>query len=281
MKRFKKLVSLMAAAAIMALLPNVNALQVSAAEPTVFYVKYDSDLGEWRMQIGGWVDEDPGKETYYLNEGSEKVKDGDTLIVLASDEQANGGEDITVNARLGNLTVNRAGVVINAAGGVDECHVLGDSYAAITGNVTNAYVYDNGTCTFHSNVTNMRLVAVVENDVQTTVTVGGTVNYASVSNAGGILREYYNFKAGTFDFDGVTGLMTDPGNYSTSGSGPAAGAPAAGQTQAQAQPQASAPSSSGEYDDVPKTGEDNLIVWLFAISAACLAGSLALRKAKF
>ena len=187
---------------------------------------------------------------------------------------------MTVNARLGNLTVNRTNVVISA-NGIDECHVQGDSAAAISGNVTNAYVYDNAACTFNNNVTNLRLIATVENTVDTNVSVGGTVAYASTANGGGVLKEYYNFAAGSFYFDKNSGLMTDTSQYSTTGSGPAA----APQTPAQttpAQSQNKAPASSGEYDDVPKTGESNLLVWLFSgmllLSAMFAGGCFLVRR---
>ena len=228
------------------------------------------------MQTGSFSKDSGGKDLYYLNEGDEKVQDGDILVVMDNDDSAGGNKNITVNAHLSNLTINSANVVISV-NGADECHVNTNSYAAITGNITNAYVYDTATCTFHSNVTNLRMIATIENTVDTTVSVGGTVAYASTANAGGVLTEYYNFKAGTFYFAKAGGLMTDPSDYSTSGSGPAASAPAATTapaTQTQSKPAA----SSGEYDDVPKTGEGNLSSWLLVASALCFGGCLVLRK---
>lgn len=270
MKKFKKFVSLLAAAALIALLPGANALQASAATPTTYYVKYDIDKNEWRMQIGEWNNEYEGMEIYYLNNESEAMKDGDILVVLSNEESAAGSTGLTVNAHLSNLTVNRASVVIST-GGVDECYVFGESYAAVTGNITNAYVYDDAKCTFHSNVTNLRMIASQANDVDTDVSVGGTVGYASVSNSGGVIREYWNFVAGSFYYDNASGLMTDPSQYSTSGSAPAA---AAAQTTASAaQTQSDKTSNSNEYDDVPKTGENHLLlVLLFAVSALSFAG---------
>lgn len=274
MKKFTKFVSLLAAAAILAVAPGANVMEVEAASNT-YYLKYDIDDNMWRMQINEWKDDYEGRELYYLNEGSEKVQDGDTVVILDNEEKDAGSTNIQINARVGNLTINRANAIVTVNGGIDECHVLGDSYTAITGNVTNAYVYDNATCTFHSNVTNLRLTATENyNAPETTVTVGGTVAYASTSNTGGILKEYYNFKAGTFHYDDDSGLMTDPSNYSTSGSGPATSAPAPSTTTA---PQGST-SSSGEYDDVPKTGENNMVVWLFAAAAVCAVGSIVLKK---
>lgn len=276
MKKLNKLVALAAAASLMALLPGAGTMQVSAATPTTHYLQYDTDQHEWRLQTGSFAQGSGGKDLYYLNEGDEKVKDGDILVVMDNDDSTDGNKIITVNAHLSNLTINSAHVVISV-GGADECHVNIDSYAAITGDITNAYVYDTATCTFHGNVTNLRMIATIENTVDTTVSVDGTVGYASTANGGGVLTEYYNFKAGTFFFAKAGGLMTDPSDYSTSGSAPAASAPAANTAPAaQTQPQPAA--SSGEYDDVPKTGERNLSSWLLVASALCFGGCLVLRK---
>lgn len=276
MKKFNKLVALAAAASLIALIPGAGTMKVSAATPTTHYLQYDTDQHEWRLQTGSFSKDSGGKDLYYLNEGDEKVNDGDILVVMANDDSAGGGKNITVNAHLSNLTINSANVVISV-GGADECHVNTDSYAAITGDITNAYVYDTATCTFHSNVTNLRMIATIENTVDTTVTVGGTVAYACTANGGGVLKEFYNFKAGTFHFAKAGGLMTDPSDYSTSGNGPAASAPAANTAPA-AQTQPKPAASSGEYDAVPKTGEGNLSSWLLVASALCFGGCLVLRK---
>ena len=271
MKKFKKVVSVLACAALLAVIPGTNAMEVEAATPTTFFVRFDSEDNIWRMQINEWKEDYEGREVYYLNEGDEKVKDGDSVVILENENDETGFTEIEIKARLGNLTINRATVTVKA-NSIDECYVLGGSYSAITGNITNAYVYDDAQTTLHSNVSNLRLISSQENEVEATVSVGGTVGYASISNPGGILKEYYNFKAGTFHYDFASGLMTDPANYSTSGSGPATSAPATSTTTS------SGSASSGAYDDVPKTGESNTVVWLFVAAAACFAGSVALRK---
>lgn len=276
MKGFKKIASLLMVAALMALLPGANALKASAATPTTYYVKYLADKGDWRMQVGAWNDESDGRETYYLNNGDEAMKDGDILVVLDNEEHATGNKELKVNAHLSNLTVNRAHAVI-FTGGVDECFVLGESYAAINGDITNGYVYDDAACTFNNNVTNLHLIADKRNEVRMNVTVGGTVAYASTANKGGILNEYYNFTAGSFVFDDKSGLKTDSSKYSTTGSAPAATPAETAPTQETAQPQNSTPADSGEYDDVPKTGESNLLFMiLLAISATSFAGCMVL-----
>ncbi len=278
MKKFKKFVSLLAAAAILAIAPGANALKAEAANPTTFYVKYDDSKNEWRMQVHEWKNDYEGRELYYLNEGDEKVKDGDILIVLSNEEDETGSEEIHVNARLSNLTVNRAHAVVKA-NGIDECYVFGDSYAAVTGNITDAYVYDNASCTFHSNVRNLHLISTQSNEVESNVTVGGTVTYASLANEGGVFKEYYNFLAGTFHHDFASGLMTATYHYSNDPNTnaysapevPASSVPTPAGSVASTQ---GSTSSSNEYDDVPKTGESNVGVWLFVISVACYAGSL-------
>lgn len=293
MRKFKKIVSLLAAAAVLAIAPGANAMTAEAATPTTFYVKYDDSKNDWRMQINEWKNDYEGRELYYLNEGDEKVKDGDILVVLSNEENETGSQEIHVNAHLSNLTINRAHAVVTVGGGIDECYVFGDSYTAITGNVTNAYVYDNASCTFHSNVRNLNLIATQTNSVETNVTVGGTVTHATLANDGGVYKQYYNFLAGTFHFDDASGLMTATYHYSNDPNTNAYSAPevpassvptpagSASNTPASTTPAQGSTASSNEYDDVPKTGDSNSVVWLFAISAACFAGSLLMtRKAQ-
>lgn len=283
MRKFKKIVSLLAAAAVLAIAPGANALKAEAATPTTFYVKYDTSKDEWRMQVNEWKDDYEGRELYYLNEGDEKVKDGDIVVVLDNEDSDTGSKEIHINAHLSNLTINRAHAVVAVGGGIDECYVFGDSYAAVTSNVTNAYVYDNASCTFNSNVTNLNLIATQSNEVESNVTVGGTVTYASLANAGGVLKQYYNFLAGTFHHDDASGLMTATYHYSNDPNTNAYSAPEVPASSVPTPAGSSTPaqgntSSSNEYDDVPKTGESNMIVWLFAISAACFAGSAMMRR---
>ena len=289
MKGFKKFVFLLATVALVTLLPGANTLQASAANPTTYYVKYDTDKHAWRMQVGEWLEDYEGRETYYLNQGDEAVKNGDILVVLATHRDSDDEDDepvyasgsITVNAHLSNLTINRTDVVIST-GGVDDCYVLGDSYAAITGDVTNAYVYDNAKCTFNSNVTNLRLIATERPEVRTSVSVAGTVAYASTANQGGVLKEYFNFVKGSFYYDHASGLMTDPSNYSTSGSVPAAAVTTDTQTQSSTQNNTAKNSgTSSEYDDVPKTGESNMLFMiLLTVSAMSFVGCMVLNLKK-
>lgn len=322
-KNLGRAVLLAASVLSAAILPGAGTLQASAAEPTTFYLRYvcttclwdedakdkhgnptfeghdSSHTYQWRRQIGFWDDNKEGREPYYLNEGDDKVKDGDIVVVLSNLPLTEGFEEqedgyavkrvkqatdqtvIAINAHLSNLTISRSSAFLST-GGVDECHVLGDSYAAIGGNITNAYVYDAADCTFHNNVANLRLYnskgrlddAGSDEKWLPNVTVGGTVDYASVSDVGGLYSEYWNFAGGTFRFDEKKGLETYSGNYSTSGSAPLAASRGTTTSQDTAQ--------SDIYDDVPKTGESGLIVRLAvsmtAISFLCLMGCLLARR---
>lgn len=278
MKKFKKIVSVLAAAAVLAIAPGTNALKAEAATPTTFYLKFDTDQNDWRMQVNEWQDEYEGRELYYLNEGSEKAKDGDIVIILPNETNETNGKEIKINVHLSNLTVNRAHAVVAANGGVDECYVLGDSYAAVTGAITNAYVYDNATCTFNSNVTNLNLIATQSNETESNVSVGGTVSYVSLADSSGVYEEFYNFPANSFYHDETNGIMTDPAKYSTSGNGPATSAPAASAAPSQSNTSQGSTSSSNEYDDVPKTGENNMAIWLLAISVACFTSCVMMSR---
>lgn len=276
MKKFKKFVSLLAVAAIMAVVPNANAMEVEAASKVV-YVMYDEDLSSWRMQVGEWDEEDAGMEICYLNEGDDKLNDGDTVVVLPNEDNGTGDEVIEIDARLGNLTINRATAMVSVKGGVQDYYVFGDSYTAITGDVTNGYVYDNACCTFNSNVSNLRIISSDNQDAEAIVTAIGTVSYFAMENENGLDEEYYNFAPDSFYYH--HDLATDDDYYSTDGNGPAPAAPAPSTPEAPATPSTPAQNTpSSEYDDVPKTGENNLVVWMFTASAICMAGSVMLRK---
>lgn len=322
-KNFRRAILLAASVLSAAILPGGNSLQVCAEEPTTFYLRYvcttclwdedakdnhgnptfeghdSSHTYQWRRQIGTWDDNLEGREPYYLNEGDERVKDGDIVVVLPNLPITEGFEEeedgyavkrvkqvtdqtvISINAHLSNLTISRSSAFLST-GGVDECYVLGDSYAAIGGNITNAYVYDAADCTFHNNVTNLRLYnskgrlddAGSDEKWLPNVTVGGTVDYASVSDVGGLYAEYWKFASGTFRFDDKKGLETYSGNYSTSGSAPSSAPRGVAASQNTSQ--------SDGYDDVPKTGESNLIMWMTvsmtAVSILCLIGCLMARR---
>lgn len=211
MKNFVKSAFLMAAAIALTMFSGIGTLRVSAESSTSYFVKYDAEESQWRVQIGSWNDEDRGKDVYYLNNGDSKIKDGDILVV-----EKNGQEQlppaIEVNAHLSNLTIVRAKAVVKA-NGIDDCYVLGDSYAAINGDVTNAYLYDNLNCTFNNNVTNLTITN-SDNSTLTCVSVAGTVDHLLRQDKDKTLYEYYDFAAGKLTIDDKGLLQTSENYYS-------------------------------------------------------------------
>ena len=94
------------------------------------------------------------------------------------------------------------------------------------------------------------------------VTVNGTVGHLIGKDSTQLHYEHYNFAAGKLVVtDGA--LKTDPAHYSNIPS-------------AVSSTQSTVPSD--EYDDVPKTGENNTILWLFAILGLSLTGRYILKK---
>lgn len=268
MKRLKKFVSLLSAVALCVLLPNANALTVSAAEPVTYYVKHVDD--EWKFQTGGWSNSEYNRDLYYM---FEEIKDGDIVVV-----DNNGYEKfVTLNfsKRLSNLTIVKDSHAIVSATGIDQVHALSGSSTAITGDVNNAALFDDAGVTFHSNVNTLTLID-TKGESTGTATVAGTAGHViRKTDTDYIYFEIFNVAQGQLNIEWGS-LKTDAAHYSTTPTATQAPqAPAA-------QPQASTPqqsTSSGEYDDVPKTGESNVIVWLLGISVLCLLGKRALNRA--
>lgn len=265
MKKLKTIVSLLLAVAICVLLPNFNSMTVSAEGPVTYIVKHVDSNNEWRFQTGSstWDENGYHRELYYLHLD---IKDGDILIV-----DGPGNAPINISARLSNLTfVNGAYAVISATS-IDDCYVLKDSVAAISGDVTNAYVYDNAVCTFNNNVGTLSVLNDPnrkDSTLDATVSVAGTVNHLIGNDGAKLHYELYSFPAGKLVID-KGDVKTDASLFSTTA--PAAGAQTNTSTQNQ--------SSADEYDDVPKTGDSAVVFWLLGISALCFAGRRALKKA--
>lgn len=265
MKRFKQFVSLLAATALCVLLPGISTLTAHAAEPVTYYVMYLNDEDEWEFQTGVWDDAVQSRELYYM---LQDIKDGDYVVVNSNGTDHCFTQDFT--KRLGNLTITKNSHAVVSAPSIDEFYALEGSSSAITGNVTNAHTYDTAAVTFHSNVSFLELI---DTKAQATgnITVAGTADHAlRRTDSGYIYYEVYNVKAGKLVIDYAT-LETDPAYYSTT--------PTA--SQEATAPSASTPNkpaASGEYDDVPKTGESNLIFWLSGIALLCLAGRKALKR---
>ena len=205
MKRLKTLVSLLAAAAMLLLMPNTDLPQVSAAEPVTYSLKYVEANNEWRYQVGPWDDNNSGhRELYYLKES---IKDGDVIVVEGGDQ----GLTLELPVNLSSITFNHSHLAVITAKSVENVYVLRDSVAAINGDVKNAHVYDNAVVNFNNNVTNLYITKEICG--QQTIAVVGTVDYVKTSDAEKIYNEMYNFQANSFrQEEGI--LKTDASKYS-------------------------------------------------------------------
>lgn len=263
MRRFKKFVSLFAAAALLVLPPATNKLTVSAEEPRTYYLKYVESESEWRYQEGSpWDNTKQHRELYYMHQG---IKDGDLLVV-------EGGGDplrLEVNVQLSNLTLNKCQNIVVTAKGVDECYVLGDSLSAVNGDVKHVFIYANSATSFNNNVDTVDIQDT--GSIRCTLTVGGTVSHLIGKNDSGTVYEGYNFAAGTLNIQSGD-LKTDASNYSTSASSTQTA------TQSSQTTQTTQSGSSDEYDDVPKTGESTMVICLFATAVLCFGSAYALKK---
>lgn len=248
-------------AALCVLLPSANTLIASAEEPVTYYVKYLENDSQWRFQPGSsWDDKGYHRELYYMYEA---IKDGDSIVIDGS----NPGFILEIPVKLKNVTLLHGAAAVVTVSSIDECFILRDSVAAINGNVTNAYVYDNGRCTFNNNVGTLTIQndSFLVNDtlLHANVSVNGTVDHLIGKDNIQTHYEHSNFAAGTLVItDGD--VKTDPANYSN--------------TISSDSNQNTSSSSTDEYDDVPKTGDSNLVFWLLGISALCLAGRYTLKK---
>lgn len=262
MKKFKKIVALFTAAMICLLPLFSSPLTVEAEEnPVTYYVKHTGT--EWRFQYDTWKADDNGRELYYL---TENIKNGDLIVI-----DGNTSIELNVGVKLKNLTVVNSTLAVVGASSIDEVYVLNNSTAAVTGDVTNAYVYSEGVANFNTNVANLYVLNTGDHDdPDANIAVVGTVGHVKATDGTGTYYEYYNFKANTLRIDDGT-LVTASENFSKTPSA----APAAPATPA-------APSTgttAGEYDDVPKTGAPFVSpVVFFGIAALCLAGNRALKR---
>lgn len=266
MKRLKKFAALLATVAICALVPGANVLTVSAAEPVTYQVQYVAEDNAWRFQVGGrWDDEGSARELYYMYND---FKDGD--IVVVDTNGYDNTEPLAFSKHISNLTVINGSKVVISAPSYGDVFVLLDSAAAVTGNVANAYIYDNATASFHSNVDTLTLI---DTESQSTghATVDGTTGHVlRKTETGYIYFEAYNVAAGKLVVEWGK-LETSSADYSTT--------PTATQAPVQT-PAASTqkPVTSNDYDDVPKTGESNTVLILTGIAVLCLLGKRVLKN---
>ena len=292
-KKFvKKLAACMAAAALLMLLPQGNAVTVHADEPSSYAVKFVPDKG-WVFQYYTNTFDDSAEcaEIRYLRD---YAKEGDVVVVY-NDVGTFVPLDLS-GTHLSNITLvqNTQQTILNA-GTVDDLYVLGGSYCAINGNVKNANVYDLSVCTFNDNVGTLTIYALDSTHkwVTSTVSCAGTVDHyiaTTMEENAPIYHDCYSFAEGTFNVKDGT-LTTAAINYSLVPPAEPTVAPDAAVTptapEAEAAPSApeasqgsiaAPPASDDEYDDVPKTGESFLCQLLLLASITCFAGSRALRR---
>lgn len=281
MKKLKKIISLLASAALLFMLPGAGTLTASAEEPVSYYVKYHTEDKEWRFQIGSaWDDQGAYRELYYMQQD---IKDGDIVII-----DGNGDLNITLNVRLSNLTLTNASTIVVGTNGIDSCYILGGSRAAVNGDITNAYVYDASSVTFNNNISTLQILG--SSDINANVTAAGSVGHLIGRDNNTTYYDLYNIAQGKLVVENGS-LKTSEEHYSTtpSSSGQTASQPVTQESASQTQPaqtqttQASSSQTSGqasadEYDDVPKTGDSNLVLYLTVAGAVCLLASYALRK---
>ncbi|MBE5883752.1 MAG: hypothetical protein E7291_04990 [Lachnospiraceae bacterium] len=261
MNRLKKFVALLTATAICALLPGVNAMTASADEPVTYYIKYVTDVQDWRYQTGGWNDSATHHNLMYLHD---LIKDGDVIVV-----DNNGYAphlNIEVGVKLSNLTVAQNSSAVVSTKGVDQCYVLSGSSAAVTGDVNDAYLYDFAAASFHGNVNDLTFIDTMAQSTGS-ATADGTVDHViRKTDDGRVHFEMYNVAQGKLNISYAT-ILTDATYYSTTPS-TTPSAPATTQPAV----------SADEYDDVPKTGENNSIFLLLGTAVVCLLGKRALKR---
>ena len=277
MKKLKKIVTLLTLAAVCLTAPAFGKITVKAAEPNTYVLNFSPSKGEWRFKpASSWSEEVQDRELYYM---MQEIKDGD-YIVVQNDVDCN-PLNLNVPVRLGNLTIkNSVKTPVITAKGYDNVYVLDGTTAAINGDVSHAYVYGGARVNFNNNVDTLEMYGYGNeyNNLHAYINVVGTVNHLSAKDGQTMetYYDYYNFAANKlYTEDGA--LRTDAQYYSKTA--PAAATEAA-QPAATAQPAAPAQpaASSSAYDDVPKTGESALSIYLLGAAVLCVVSGYALRK---
>lgn len=265
----KRIAAVLTAVVVLVLLPELNASTVHADEPVTYAVKYVSDELGWRYQSSTSTFDD-SKDSAQVDILRLNIKDGD-LVVIYNDIGTTTSLDLG-NVHLSNLTYaidTQWSMVF--AGSVQDCYVLGGTTGTINCDVKNAYVYDTVVFNFNQNVEELTINS--GDKVLSSIGAEGTVGhlYAYSTTLSRALFDFYDFSAGSLYFQ--DGIFNPQGSYKTVDEHNASLTtnPATGNTTA-------ATASSDEYDDVPKTGQSNLYLWLLIASVMCFAGSRALKR---
>ena len=273
-KKLKALVSLLAAAAVLALLPGSNTLTAKAEEAKTYSVKFiGGEINDWRYVAGSTFDDTAyHREIYYLNLD---LKEGDAVVVYAGDTSPN-KELHLADVKLGNLTIHQNASAIVFTGGVTDCYVLAGAYTAINGDVRNAYLYDTTTCTFNSNVLDM--VLNISDAPHSNISCAGTVgHFRTVSSVGANTYEFYDIAQnamrmvnGSYQITQYSPTPSDSYLQAMNSTSDTTAAPAPSSTTTSV--------SSDEYDKVPKTGEHSMVIWFVCAAAVLFTGSYVLYR---
>ena len=284
MKRLKKFVTLFTLAAVCFAIPGLGKITVKAAEPTTYVLNYSDSSSEWRYkEASSWSAEVQDRELYYLQQN---IKDGDYIVI--DNDVENNALALKVSVRLGNLTFkNTVGVPVVYANGYDSVYFLSGTSGAVNGDVSHAYVYGDAKANFNSNVDTLEMIGLTDdksNNLHATINGVGTVNHliAKDNRDQSVFYEAYSFAAGKLAIEDGS-LKTEAKYYSTTAPAPAAAAeaaPAATEqpTQTTAPARATQNSTSSEYDNVPKTGENSAMFWLLGAAVVCMAGGYTIRR---
>lgn len=278
LKKMKLFVSMLAAAAILVLLPGSTSMTASAEEAKTYSLKYiGGDINDWRYVSGSTFEDGMyHRELYYLK--LDELKDGDHIVIYAGDTAANMELDLS-NYKLGSLTVYQNATAVVFTDGIKDCYVLAGAYTAINGDVTNAHLYDNVTCNFNNNVQDM--VLHVSGDPHSNIACAGTVGMFQIleDNTNHSRGVFYDIPNNTMKY--VNGTVQFP-NWSPEPTEAYLQAKAAaGETTAAPEATPASAGGSSEYDEVPKTGESSQMVWLIGLlgaAAILFAGSYGLYK---
>lgn len=261
----RKLFSLFSVVMMAVLFLQISTLSVSAEEPKTYYLKYLASEGEWYWQEGSsWKNEGHRQDWYTLV--TYVLKDGDLVVVDGSEDNA---KALELDFNLSNLTIMGGSNCIVNAKSVKDFYALANSFSIINADITNAWLFNDSFTNFNQNVSYIEIYNSNPDlaDPPVTFAVGGTLGHLYVHREGRTYYNAYSFTTPVYFEDGI--LLVSEDYYSTTP--PATTQPPAATTPA-------APSTSDEYDEVPKTGESLAFMWTFALAGLCFAGSYYFKK---
>ncbi len=272
-KKITFFLSVLTAAFLLVLLPDGNTLTARAESKTYSVRFFGGDINGWRYVDGNEFPENAQHQN--ADNLRNLLQEGDAVVVFGGDTDPTSPLNLG-SVKLGNLTMmmgNNSAIV--HTGGIKDCYILEGAFAAINGDVTNAYLYDYVTCNFNNNVLDLTLY--VKDTPTSNIACLGTVGHFYVEIDGSPWRNSYDLPAealimknGAFPFEQYS--ITPSEAYLQ------ARAAADGTTPAAAPAPAPSSSSDDEYDKVPKTGDSSSVTRLLWSAAALLAGSCLMRR---